>query len=36
VPTADRILNSLKGRTVVHVTHRPEEAARADAILELA
>jgi thiol reductant ABC exporter CydD subunit len=35
-PTADRILKSLEGRTVVHVTHRPEEAARADAVLELA
>jgi ATP-binding cassette subfamily C protein CydCD len=35
-PTATRLLNSLRGRTVVHVTHRPEEAARADAILELA
>lgn len=34
-PTARRILTSLKGRTVIHVTHRPEEAARADAILEL-
>jgi ATP-binding cassette subfamily C protein CydCD len=34
-PTARRILTSLKGRTVVHVTHRPEEAARADTILEL-
>jgi thiol reductant ABC exporter CydC subunit len=34
-PTAQRILTSLKGRTVVHVTHRPEEAARADTILEL-
>ncbi|MFL6120640.1 thiol reductant ABC exporter subunit CydC [Actinophytocola sp.] len=34
-PTAAKILASLKGRTVVHVTHRPEEAARADAILEL-
>jgi len=34
-PTARRILTSLEGRTVVHVTHRPEEAARADAILEL-
>ncbi len=34
-PTATRLLNSLKGRTVVHVTHRPAEAARADAILEL-
>jgi thiol reductant ABC exporter CydC subunit len=35
-PTADRILTSLKGRTIVHVTHRPEEAARADAVLKLA
>jgi len=35
-PTAHRILAGLKGRTVVHVTHRPEEAADADAILELA
>jgi ATP-binding cassette subfamily C protein CydCD len=34
-PTARRILTSLRGRTVVHVTHRPEEAARADAVLEL-
>jgi ATP-binding cassette subfamily C protein CydCD len=35
-PTARRILTNLAGRTVVHVTHRPEEAARADAVLELA
>jgi ATP-binding cassette subfamily C protein CydCD len=35
-PTAHKILKSLEGRTVVHVTHRPEEAASADAILELA
>jgi ATP-binding cassette subfamily C protein CydCD len=34
-PTARKVLASLKGRTLVHVTHRPEEAARADAILEL-
>lgn len=35
-PTARRVLANLKGRTVVHVTHRPEEAAAADAVLELA
>lgn len=35
-PTANRILKSLEGRTVVHVTHRAEEAARADAVLRLA
>jgi thiol reductant ABC exporter CydC subunit len=35
-PTANRVLDSLRGRTVVHVTHRREEAARADAVLELA
>lgn len=34
-PTARRILTNLKGRTIVHVTHRPDEAARADAVLEL-
>ena len=34
-PTARRVLENLEGRTVVHVTHRPEEAARADAVLEL-
>ncbi|MDQ3785793.1 MAG: ATP-binding cassette domain-containing protein, partial [Actinomycetota bacterium] len=34
-PTAARVLANLKGRTVVHVTHRPEEAAAADAVLEL-
>lgn len=34
--TAEKVLNSLQGRTIVHVTHRPEEAARADAILKLA
>ncbi|HEX6357554.1 thiol reductant ABC exporter subunit CydC [Actinophytocola sp.] len=35
-PTAHRVMARLEGRTVVHVTHRPEEAARADAVLELA
>jgi thiol reductant ABC exporter CydC subunit len=35
VPTADRIFANLKGRTVVHVTHRPDEAASADAVLDL-
>ena len=35
-PTARKILANLSGRTVVHVTHRPEEAAAADAVLELA
>ncbi|TDV50955.1 thiol reductant ABC exporter subunit CydC [Actinophytocola oryzae] len=35
-PTARRVLAGLAGRTVVHVTHRREEAARADAVLELA
>ncbi len=35
-PTAARVLANLEGRTVVHVTHRPEEAAAADAVLELA
>jgi ATP-binding cassette subfamily C protein CydCD len=35
-PTATRLLKNLEGRTIVHVTHRPEEAARADAVLELA
>lgn len=35
-PTAKRVLANLRGRTVVHVTHRPEEAADADAVLELA
>jgi thiol reductant ABC exporter CydC subunit len=35
-PTAEKVLATLRGRTVVHVTHRPEEAARADAVLELA
>jgi ATP-binding cassette subfamily C protein CydCD len=34
-PTAARVLANLKGRTVVHVTHRPEEAAAADAVVEL-
>ncbi len=34
-PTARRVLANLRGRTVVHVTHRPEEAESADAILEL-
>ncbi len=34
-PTARRVLTNLRGRTVVHVTHRPEEAADADAVLEL-
>jgi len=35
-PTARKVLANLSGRTVVHVTHRPEEAAAADAVLELA
>ena len=34
-PTARRVLANLKGRTVIHVTHRAEEAADADAVLEL-
>jgi ATP-binding cassette subfamily C protein CydCD len=34
-PTAARVLANLEGRTIVHVTHRPEEAAAADAILDL-
>jgi ATP-binding cassette subfamily C protein CydCD len=34
-PTARRVLANLRGRTVVHVTHRPEEAAGADSVLEL-
>ncbi|MGB3439900.1 MAG: thiol reductant ABC exporter subunit CydC [Actinophytocola sp.] len=34
-PTAARVLANLKGRTIVHVTHRPEEAAAADAVLDL-
>jgi ATP-binding cassette subfamily C protein CydCD len=39
-PTArkvlDRVREELRGRTVVHVTHRPEEAAHADLVVELA
>ncbi|HEX3786881.1 MAG TPA: thiol reductant ABC exporter subunit CydD [Pseudonocardiaceae bacterium] len=38
-PTARRVLSALAGqlagRTVVHVTHRPEEAADADVVLEI-
>jgi thiol reductant ABC exporter CydC subunit len=34
--TAARVLANLEGRTIVHVTHRPEEAAAADAVLDLA
>ena len=34
-PTAARVLANLKGRTIVHVTHRPEEAAAADTTLAL-
>jgi thiol reductant ABC exporter CydC subunit len=34
-PTAARVLANLEGRTIVHVTHRPEEAAAADAVLDL-
>jgi ATP-binding cassette subfamily C protein CydCD len=35
-PTAARVLANLEGRTIVHVTHRAEEAAAADAVLDLA
>jgi ATP-binding cassette subfamily C protein CydCD len=39
-PTARKVLSTLrqtlKGKTVVHVTHRPEEALQADAVIELA
>ncbi|HEX6343315.1 thiol reductant ABC exporter subunit CydD [Umezawaea sp.] len=39
-PTArallDRLEVALRGRTVVHITHRPEEAARADLVLDVA
>jgi ATP-binding cassette, subfamily C, bacterial CydCD len=39
VPTARKLLAGLKerlaGRTVLHVTHRPEEAADADLVLDL-
>jgi ATP-binding cassette subfamily C protein CydCD len=43
-PTAARVLANIEGRgsgatrprTIVHVTHRPEEAAAADAVLDLA
>jgi ATP-binding cassette subfamily C protein CydCD len=39
-PTArallDRLEVALHGRTVVHITHRPEEAARADLVLDVA
>ncbi len=35
-PTARKVLANLSGRTVVHVTHRAEEAAAADVVLELA
>ncbi|MFC6088281.1 thiol reductant ABC exporter subunit CydC [Saccharothrix lopnurensis] len=38
-PTArallDRLDDVLEGRTVVHITHRPEEAERADLVLEV-
>jgi ABC-type transport system involved in cytochrome bd biosynthesis fused ATPase/permease subunit len=39
-PTARKILATLRqtlhGKTVVHVTHRPEEALQADLVVELA
>ncbi len=39
VPTADAVLDRLRGalagRTVIHVTHRPAEAADADLVLEV-
>ncbi|MCP2262577.1 ATP-binding cassette, subfamily C, CydCD [Streptoalloteichus tenebrarius] len=39
VPTADAVLAELRaalvGRTVVHVTHRPDEAAAADLVVEV-
>ena len=39
-PTARRVLDGLSqalaGRTLIHVTHRPDEAARADMVLEIA
>ncbi|MGW6443585.1 thiol reductant ABC exporter subunit CydD [Lentzea sp. NPDC055074] len=36
-PTARRLLEQLRqdGRTVLHITHRPDEAARADLVLDL-
>ncbi|MFJ5987670.1 thiol reductant ABC exporter subunit CydD [Lentzea sp. NPDC092896] len=36
-PTARRLLRQLRqdGRTVLHITHRPDEAARADLVLDL-
>ncbi|MFD4641619.1 thiol reductant ABC exporter subunit CydD [Lentzea sp. NPDC058436] len=36
-PTARRLLAQLRqdGRTVLHITHRPDEAARADLVLDL-
>ncbi|WP_439662546.1 thiol reductant ABC exporter subunit CydD [Lentzea sp. HUAS TT2] len=36
-PTARRLLQQLRedGRTVLHITHRPDEAARADLVLDL-
>ncbi|RDI18718.1 thiol reductant ABC exporter subunit CydD [Lentzea flaviverrucosa] len=36
-PTARRLLDQLRqdGRTVLHITHRPDEAARADLVLDL-
>ncbi|WP_394614628.1 thiol reductant ABC exporter subunit CydD [Lentzea sp. JNUCC 0626] len=36
-PTARRLLERLRhdGRTVLHITHRPDEAARADLVLDL-
>ncbi|MFC3899160.1 thiol reductant ABC exporter subunit CydD [Lentzea rhizosphaerae] len=36
-PTARKILEQLRqdGRTILHITHRPDEAARADLVLDL-
>ncbi|MEU7480115.1 thiol reductant ABC exporter subunit CydD [Lentzea sp. NPDC042327] len=36
-PTARKVLEELRrdGRTVLHITHRPDEAARADLVLDL-
>jgi ATP-binding cassette subfamily C protein CydCD len=36
-PTAQRLLEQLRqdGRTILHITHRPDEAARADLVLDL-
>ncbi|MEU0879949.1 thiol reductant ABC exporter subunit CydD [Lentzea sp. NPDC005914] len=36
-PTARKLLDQLRrdGRTILHITHRPDEAARADLVLDL-